>query len=400
MKEASYICSACNRVPNAADWGRNGLVCYGSCNSISIYDPNYRKIGKVTKTLHRHTGRVNIVKWLKKNESSEETELLSGSTDGTAAVWSRNGNSWDCVSVEDGNPVTIADGIYLRGNAENDELLLCTGSTEGTFVLWHRDADKSIKRVQNLSFGRRIPTAARLSFLPRSDIPLVAIAVDDCSIQIHCREIKDEGICFVHVQTVQNHEDWITCMDFTRDSLGDCHLVTGSQDTSIRLWKIFLDEEDSGAQDECQRRIKRFQLGNSKFGITLESILSGHENWVYGVHWRPASSDDLETSSTPYALLSCAMDKSMIVWQADAKDGGVWREALRVGEVGGNSLGFYGCKYAPDGQSIMAHGFQGSFHFWSYNEKEQTCVPRPGPTGHFLGVVDLCWDPKGRCECF
>lgn len=25
-----------------------------------------------------------------------------------------------------------------------------------------------------------------------------------------------------------------------------------------------------------------------RFSVTLETVLAGHENWVYGVHWQPA----------------------------------------------------------------------------------------------------------------
>lgn len=41
---------------------------------------------------------------------------------------------------------------------------------------------------------------------------------------------------------------------------------------------------------------------------------------------------------------------------------------MRVGEVGGNTLGLYGGMFAPDGRSIIAHGYQGAFHQWSLDE--------------------------------
>lgn len=55
----------------------------------------------------------------------------------------------------------------------------------------------------------------------------------------------------------------------------------------------------------------------------------------------------------------------MVVWSlcSDEADS-VWLEKARVGEVGGNTLGFYGCQFAPNGKSILAHGYQGSFHLW------------------------------------
>ena len=43
---------------------------------------------------------------------------------------------------------------------------------------------------------------------------------------------------------------------------------------------------------------------------------------------------------------------------------GVWEEKLRVGEVGGNTLGLYGCQFGTDGNTILAHGYQGAFTVW------------------------------------
>mgnify|MGYP001794556779 CR=1 FL=1 len=44
---------------------------------------------------------------------------------------------------------------------------------------------------------------------------------------------------------------------------------------------------------------------------------------------------------------------------------GVWEEKVRVGEVGGNTLGLYGCQFSPDGRTILAHGYQGAFTLWN-----------------------------------
>ena len=37
---------------------------------------------------------------------------------------------------------------------------------------------------------------------------------------------------------------------------------------------------------------------------------------------------------------------------------------MRVGEVGGNTLGFYGGLISPGGLLIFAHDYQGGFHLW------------------------------------
>lgn len=66
----------------------------------------------------------------------------------------------------------------------------------------------------------------------------------------------------------------------------------------------------------------------------------------------------------PLRLLSCSMDKTMIIWGID-KTTGMWLDQVRVGEVGGNTLGLYGCCFGNQGLSILAHGYQGALHLWN-----------------------------------
>jgi elongator complex protein 2 len=66
-------------------------------------------------------------------------------------------------------------------------------------------------------------------------------------------------------------------------------------------------------------------------------------------------------------LLSASMDKTMSLWAPDEQDD-IWVEQVRVGEVGGNNLGFYGGVFSPSGKSILAQGYQGAFHVWHQQE--------------------------------
>lgn len=100
-----------------------------------------------------------------------------------------------------------------------------------------------------------------------------------------------------------------------------------------------------------------------EFRCQLETVLHGHENWVYGLHWQSRLMID-GVLTNPLRLLSCSMDKTMIVWSQDQSTG-LWLDQVRVGEMGGNTLGFYGCQFGNDGLSIIAHGYQGALHLWT-----------------------------------
>lgn len=94
-------------------------------------------------------------------------------------------------------------------------------------------------------------------------------------------------------------------------------------------------------------------------------------------------------------LLSSSIDKTLIIWTTT--EDGVWMEKIRVGDVGGNSLGFYGGKFSPDGQSIMGHSFHGSFHIWRQSQADSSSwLPGIVVGGHFNMVQDLAWEPYGQ----
>jgi WD40 repeat protein len=73
-------------------------------------------------------------------------------------------------------------------------------------------------------------------------------------------------------------------------------------------------------------------LGTSLYySVTVETILSGHEDKIFGLHWMTTSDDD------KLKLLSASLDKTMILWELDDTEG-IWLEAVRVGEVSSNTV--------------------------------------------------------------
>ncbi len=83
----------------------------------------------------------------------------------------------------------------------------------------------------------------------------------------------------------------------------------------------------------------------------------------------------------------------------------------RVGEIGGNTLGFYGCTFSPCGSYILGHGYEGALHLWKIEEVELfkllyvyrrfsflqiddriNLIPQVINSGHFNTVEDCCWD--------
>lgn len=75
----------------------------------------------------------------------------------------------------------------------------------------------------------------------------------------------------------------------------------------------------------------------------------------------------------------------------------LWSEVVRLGEVGGNTLGFLGCTMAGarGKRSLLAYGFNGSLHLWEEAEAEGSSWDSGVVAGgHFGPVEDLDWEAE------
>ena len=66
----------------------------------------------------------------------------------------------------------------------------------------------------------------------------------------------------------------------------------------------------------------------------------------------------------------------------------------RAGDIGGNTLGFYGATFEPKGEYIVAHGYQGALHLWKRNKETESLSPAIINSGHFDLVEDISWEPE------
>ncbi|XP_078357797.1 elongator complex protein 2-like isoform X6 [Oculina patagonica] len=405
-----YVSVACNRTPLCVDWGRNGWVAYGACYSVALYRPKRTKcgsFGSVELILNGHKDRVNCVKWIRRPEFEEENELVSGSTDKSVIVWQKKAGQecrWEVSSILEGHQEAVNSVAAVTIPVSNDgrtRTVIVSASADSTVRIWdRRGPDDTFTCLQTVTFGKGFILAVAISVLPGTSVPVISCGGEDS--KVHLFTEKDDK--FVKVQNLLGHEDWIRGVEFALEDGGDLLLASCSQDTFIRIWRVSLGnriQESNTVQDE----LEELKLTSNVFSVTdkgvdkefsvvLESVLTGHEGWIYGVHWHPAIRKGDGTFTQPMSLLSSSMDKTLMIWTPD-QDSGVWLEKVRVGEVGGTTLGFYGGVFSPDGQSILGHGYQGAFHLWNNIAAEGDERWEPGVTvsGHFGPVEDIDWDP-------
>ncbi|KAG8442531.1 hypothetical protein GDO86_011361 [Hymenochirus boettgeri] len=343
--ELSHAAFSANRCPGCVSWSRGGLLACGTCHSIALYDPQ-KKI--VESFLNGHTGRVNCVCWIQKKDCSNETELVSGGSDKRIIIWNIKKHQFEQPIVLEGHleAVCAIHAVYARGS--EDTVLIASASSDSTVRLWLRKNTTS-ECIQTLSFKNGFVLDLCISFLPGSSVPILACGADDSLVHLYVMQNEQ----FQKKQVLHGHEDWVRGVEWA---------VIGMEIT---------------------------------YAVTLETVLAGHENTVYAVHWQSSFCQD-GSIVQPMSLLSASMDKTMILWEPD-EESGVWLEQVRVGEVGGNTLGFLGCQFSPDKSMILSHAFHGALHLWSHSStKQNEWFPSVVISGHFNSVQGLRWDPEGE----
>ncbi|XP_059365685.1 elongator complex protein 2 isoform X1 [Carassius carassius] len=390
VMDTCHVFCCANRAPNVVSWGRGGLLAFGTCNSVALYNPQEIRIVEV---LNKHTGRVNAVQWVHKQDCSPETQLVSGGSDNHVIVWEKQDGKFTACAVCSGHsgPVCAVDAMSLSSS----QLLVASASSDSTVKLWTCSSDTAAC-LQTISLGSGFMMDVSLALLPGSRVPVLACGGDESRVHLY---VQLSGQ-FQRLLSLTGHEDWVRCVEWaTKD--GELWLASCSQDCLIRVWRLFAKtatEPDQQTDAVLKMKEDVFQVSGDgepgEFAVTLETVLAGHENWVYGVHWQPpcVKGDLVEQ---PLKLLSASMDKTMILWGPE-EDSGMWVELVRVGEVGGNTLGFYGCQMSPDGFMILAHAFHGALHLWHCDSNQGEWRPSVVISGHFGTVQDLSWDPEGE----
>ncbi|KAJ6642507.1 Elongator complex protein 2 [Pseudolycoriella hygida] len=391
--ENIYTSIACNRTAESADWGGDNLILFGASNAIAVFNPNYNGSAKITQTFIGHKARVNTVKWIKGKK-----QFISGSDDNDCILWTIGDDHEPVRQHLKGHnaAVSVVEGIYVK-----DKLIIATASADSTIKFWQKDSvTNDFVCFQTISLGSGFCFAIKIFYIEKTDCLLIALTTEDHNIHLFGSVNASGERKFIKVEILHGHEDWVRSLDFIALEDGDILLASSAQDTFIRLWRISprddicpvkaVSELQLNEEIKIEERIftiESEQGENRHFAIGLESVLLGHDAWVYGVNWSRQVDGTLQ-------LLSSSIDKTLIIWTVG--EDGVWMEKIRVGDVGGNSLGFYGGKFSPDGRSIMGHGFHGSFHIW-HQSKDDNSLWLPGIVvgGHFQMVQDLAWEPSG-----
>ncbi|OMJ19624.1 Elongator complex protein 2 [Smittium culicis] len=361
-------------------------LAYGVGNSVAITDP--KGYNGIICTLQGHTGRVTCTAILEHKLYDLNHEIISGSSDNTLKIWTRNSDSaWECTSTLTGHTGSILNvsTIELVSNSPNEAThLLVTSSVDGLIKVWkkypqdgHEDWITSLSSTIFFDPTNEKSSNSTISHWKSGDVILSSGSQDR-----YCRLWRISAISDYTgdslLQSTQNNE-----LD---DEFND-------EPTNLSGKSEILAALNTGDIYELNVRIHKFASGGTLFTIEVESVLSAHDGWIHSVSWKsPVSSiSDLQ-------MLTSSADQSLLLWKPES-DSGVWACDVRFGEIGGASFGFFNGIISNDGNLIAAVGYHGSLHFWnkiSNDDGSIDWVQDVAPTGHFDSVTDIVWEPSGR----
>lgn len=292
--------------------------------------------------------------------------------------------------------------------------IIASGAADGTARIWRIDTEGGVKGelLETINMAPRFfPLSLSLQGLgDELDQPLVlAVAGTMAKVHIYVSETSSKPE-FKRRAVLAGHEAWIKSLSFTQDKQsneGDILLASASQDKYIRLWRLRrgeanapapIDDTDpllGGMEPTLSNKAHEFEAKGSKYSVTFEALLFGHEDWIYTTAWNP--------DPNRQQLLSASADNTIIIWEQDQASG-VWMSAERMGEISvqkgsttatGSAGGFWIGLWSPDGKQVVSLGRTGSWRVWRQESDSDLWVQKFGITGHVRSSNGVGWEPSG-----
>lgn len=269
-------------------------------------------------------------------------------------------------------------------------ILIATASNDNSIKLWKsNNYSFEFRCIQTIFLSNQFCFAIKFFVISSSKQQVLLLFANGENLQLWAQFETN----FYKVMDLIGHEDWIRCIDVIEHDK-NIMVLTGSQDNYARVWKLTPTCKKAYTQKKeaihMETKIATIKCNDKieDFAVSLESVISGHEGWVYAAHFFCRNGN--------IGIMTCSIDKSIIVWY-QGKDG-VWMDIHRIGEMGGGNLGFIGAKISKNGNTIVAHSFQGSFYIWNVKQGFEGDVfeRQITPSGHFEEVKDIAWAPDGN----
>ena len=222
-----YIAAGCNQVPHCLAWSAtSGLAYYGAARAVCVYRV---AAARVERTLVGHkAGTVNCLACV---PGAGKDWVVSGSTDGSLAVWAEQGRELQLLAAPAPHtrPVTALATLWCDGAG----LLVASAAADHSIVVTRVSAAGEVKEVGQLELGAGLAISLHLATLPSLAAPLLLAGRDDC--KVHLWSVGEEG-GLEWAGALAGHENWVAALASRQAGPAALHIASAGQDGLVRLW--------------------------------------------------------------------------------------------------------------------------------------------------------------------
>ncbi|KAK1276917.1 Guanine nucleotide-binding protein subunit beta [Acorus gramineus] len=304
----------------------------GPCGSM-----NGKNISANAKVLKHFKGKTNekckdvlTLQW-----NAEGTLLATGSYDGQARIWTRDGMpDIECLgelrSELDKHRGTV---VSLKWNKKGDFLL--TGSMDRTTIVWD-------VKIGDCKQQFEFHTAAILDVDWRNNVQFASGSMD-CKIYVCKVGVNRPMKTFLGHQGEVNSVKW----DPTATLLASC-----SDDGTAKIWDL--------KHDEFLHDLRR------------------HKKEIYSIRWSPTG-PATSNPNLPLLLASASFDSTVKLWDVEY--------GFQVHSLEAHWQPVYAIEFSPNGEYLASGSQDQCIHIWSVKDRKVVKTYN----GHG-DVFDVCWN--------
>ena len=441
-----FISANTNTTLHCLDYNQHyNILAYGSHNLIHINNPSEVKTYFTLKGHSKRVNVIKFIDNHKKG-GNKIIELLSAGADGKIIHWENLNSdkkyifdykSWKKakeytsseiiknkdISEENIPSINILETLYIS----SIEKYFTIFSSNGILDLFYFDIDlNEYKLFASLNFTRKLQDTISLCVINENYLMMltggydrkiniyIVMRVNTMNQQLQMNNNNLEKINPVEYCTsLIGHENDIRDISIVSsekfDNVNSIFFCSCSQDSYIRVWNVTkLEKNDlskladnvntlktNSIYDEYKSKTsyvikvpihdkEKITINNEYeyYNITLDSVLSGHEDVVSSVMWGKIDEN--------FVILSSSLDFSVGIWVYDKKYN-IWDKKYSLGEMIGNKHAFFYATFLNSYKEVLAYSYHGSLYYWKMNN-EGTFVANPIIHGHFEEVTDIRWD--------